>query len=220
MVSSLARHAAIYPLALALLAVICTVCLPGIAFESSLVQDPVQSVQVVLAVFVPASLTLSGLLLRSVQRPRLPFPLLFFRGLSGLVAGTAAFHVIAILFGAPINILVGRTFVWAAIQAALVTMPACQALGFDGDKWRRCFARSEFRGPAETLICAPALASVAGSWAGAIPIPLDWDRPWQAWPVTCIVGALVGYATGAIVAAAIVLHAGQVAEDGARNKRM
>lgn len=23
---------------------------------------------------------------------------------------------------------------------------------------------------------------------GAIPIPLDWDREWQKWPVTIVVG--------------------------------
>ena len=35
-----------------------------------------------------------------------------------------------------------------------------------------------------------ALAGFLGAWLGAIPIPLDWDRPWQAWPLTCVLGTL------------------------------
>lgn len=30
-----------------------------------------------------------------------------------------------------------------------------------------------------------------GSWAGCIVIPLDWDRPWQAWPIPNVVGSMV-----------------------------
>ena len=34
--------------------------------------------------------------------------------------------------------------------------------------------------------------AVFGAWIGALPIPLDWDRPWQAWPVSCAAGAVLG----------------------------
>lgn len=39
---------------------------------------------------------------------------------------------------------------------------------------------------------------------GAVAIPLDWDRPWQSWPTTCVVGALVGEVLGSIVAVVLV----------------
>ena len=39
-----------------------------------------------------------------------------------------------------------------------------------------------------------ALGAVVGAWFGAFPIPLDWDRPWQAWPITCVIGAVIGNA--------------------------
>jgi phosphatidylinositol glycan class F len=29
---------------------------------------------------------------------------------------------------------------------------------------------------------------------GAWVIPLDWDRPWQLWPIPCVLGAVGGYA--------------------------
>ncbi len=33
-----------------------------------------------------------------------------------------------------------------------------------------------------------------GAWLGAVPIPLDWDREWQKWPVTIVTGAYMGWA--------------------------
>lgn len=43
------------------------------------------------------------------------------------------------------------------------------------------------------------MGTILGAWLGAVPIPLDWDREWQAWPVTVVVGAYVGYAMGKMV---------------------
>jgi phosphatidylinositol glycan class F len=41
------------------------------------------------------------------------------------------------------------------------------------------------------------LGAVLGAWLGAVPIPLDWDRDWQRWPVTILVGLYVGHCVGA-----------------------
>ena len=38
-----------------------------------------------------------------------------------------------------------------------------------------------------------------GAWLGAVPIPLDWDREWQKWPVTIVAGIYLGYFIGAKV---------------------
>ena len=35
-----------------------------------------------------------------------------------------------------------------------------------------------------------------GAWVGAMPIPLDWDRAWQKWPVSCVRGAVGGWVVG------------------------
>ena len=47
----------------------------------------------------------------------------------------------------------------------------------------------------------PALGALIGAWLGVLPIPLDWDRPWQAWPIPCVVGAIVGCAVASLLAA-------------------
>uniref|UniRef100_A0A8C9G678 Phosphatidylinositol glycan anchor biosynthesis class F n=1 Tax=Pavo cristatus TaxID=9049 RepID=A0A8C9G678_PAVCR len=44
------------------------------------------------------------------------------------------------------------------------------------------------------------MCSILGGWFGAFPIPLDWDRPWQVWPISCSLGATFGYMAGLIIA--------------------
>jgi len=42
------------------------------------------------------------------------------------------------------------------------------------------------RTPIERAMVYPAVGAVLGSWLGAIPIALDWDRPWQVCCFTMI----------------------------------
>lgn len=44
-----------------------------------------------------------------------------------------------------------------------------------------------------------AVGAFLGAWLGAVPIPLDWDREWQRWPITVVTGAYVGYVLGKVV---------------------
>lgn len=43
------------------------------------------------------------------------------------------------------------------------------------------------------------LGALLGAWIGAVPIPLDWDREWQKWPVTIVAGAYGGYVVGKLL---------------------
>lgn len=49
-----------------------------------------------------------------------------------------------------------------------------------------------------------ALGACLGAWLGAVPIPLDWDREWQKWPVTILTGAYGGWAVGKVVGGMIL----------------
>jgi len=40
------------------------------------------------------------------------------------------------------------------------------------------------------------VGTLLGAWLGAVPIPLDWDREWQKWPITIVTGAYVGCVLG------------------------
>jgi phosphatidylinositol glycan class F len=41
--------------------------------------------------------------------------------------------------------------------------------------------------------------TIIGAWLGAIPIPLDWDRWWQQWPITCLVSSTIGAGLSIII---------------------
>ncbi|CCM01984.1 uncharacterized protein FIBRA_04058 [Fibroporia radiculosa] len=69
--------------------------------------------------------------------------------------------------------------------------------------WIRLFAELRPRGAIERAIVYPAIGSLFGCWSGAIPIALDWDRPWQAWPLTPAYGAISGYILGSLVAVSV-----------------
>lgn len=43
------------------------------------------------------------------------------------------------------------------------------------------------------------MGAFIGAWLGAVPIPLDWDREWQAWPITIVTGAYLGYGLGKVI---------------------
>ena len=42
------------------------------------------------------------------------------------------------------------------------------------------------------------VGTLVGAYVGCVPIPLDWDRPWQRWPVTVYMGACAGLFVGTI----------------------
>lgn len=60
------------------------------------------------------------------------------------------------------------------------------------EKWRLIAALNI---PIDEVFGA-AVGGCLGAWFGAVPIPLDWDREWQKWPVTIITGAYIGWAVG------------------------
>lgn len=45
-----------------------------------------------------------------------------------------------------------------------------------------------------------AVCALSGAWIGAIVLPLDWDRDWQAWPISCVISTYVGHAVGVMAA--------------------
>lgn len=168
-------------------------------------QDPVAYLRVC-AVTTPLAIAAATLALarRAVKRAaRVAVPVFLARSAAGFVVGAAFFHVGAVLFGAPLYAMAHHTALWAALQASLAAMPACAMFGnpLSSPHWRRVYGDMEFRNHADIAVFYTSITAVVGAWAGAIPIPLDWDRDWQAWPVTLVYGGLLGYLVGAALAA-------------------
>ncbi|KAI9717637.1 MAG: hypothetical protein M1812_004582 [Candelaria pacifica] len=108
------------------------------------------------------------------------------------ILGTPLLTIILILFGAPLTTHMQHNLLCAAHVSLLAVFPLIYAHGVDARRWREIAAvmlpfDEVFGGTIGTFV---------GAWLGAVPIPLDWDRDWQKWPVTIVTGAYLGYVVG------------------------
>ncbi|KAF8064923.1 GPI biosynthesis protein family Pig-F-domain-containing protein [Lyophyllum atratum] len=126
-------------------------------------------------------------------------------------AASLVFHGVLVLFGAPLTSHIAHTYLLALLISLLVVFPPVYSLGpprLSSDSqsvvnrmtWVRLFAEFSIRTPVERAFVYPAIGTALGCWAGVIPIALDWDRPWQAWPLTPAYGAILGYTCASLVA--------------------
>ncbi|KAJ1436946.1 GPI biosynthesis protein Pig-F [Sesbania bispinosa] len=128
------------------------------------------------------------------------------RGILGVPVGALINSLGAIALGAPVNFqYLPKTVNWSLMMSLFTTVPASSALGSSWADWRRIFARTKPNGPIEYLICLPAYGAVIGGWFGAWPMPLDWDRPWQEWPISVSYGTLAGYLVALVASLGFVL---------------
>ncbi|KAK3685714.1 GPI biosynthesis protein family Pig-F-domain-containing protein [Podospora appendiculata] len=102
------------------------------------------------------------------------------------------FHVAMILFGAPFLTHGAQTFLCALHLAILGVFPLFYAHGVDATAWA---AVAGFQAPLDETF-GGLVGALVGAWLGAVPIPLDWDREWQKWPVTILCGIYGGYLLG------------------------
>ncbi|KAF9452115.1 hypothetical protein P691DRAFT_661617 [Macrolepiota fuliginosa MF-IS2] len=119
------------------------------------------------------------------------------------------FHGLLVLFGAPFTLHASRTYGLALLLSILTVYTPAFVLGpptwgsstpslIKRFLWIRLFAEFTIRSPIERALVYPALGSIVFAWLGIIPIALDWDRPWQAWPLTPAYGAISGYTIASI----------------------
>ncbi|ANM58544.1 phosphatidylinositol-glycan biosynthesis class F-like protein [Arabidopsis thaliana] len=87
-----------------------------------------------------------------------------------------------------------------AVGRSLVGLIAATAvLGASWIDWHRIFASLKPIGIIEHMLLVPAYGAIIGGWFGAWPMPLDWERPWQEWPICVCYGAIGGYIGGQMV---------------------
>ncbi|XP_074275065.1 glycosylphosphatidylinositol anchor biosynthesis protein 11 isoform X2 [Silene latifolia] len=102
------------------------------------------------------------------------------RGLLGLVVGALLVTTVAISLGAPVGIkYMKRTIYWSLLMSLLTLAPVAAIFGSSWEDWQCIFANTRPAGSVDFMVCLPAHGAILGSWFGAWPMPLDWERPWQ-----------------------------------------
>ncbi|KAM1196763.1 hypothetical protein ACFX2I_008450 [Malus domestica] len=128
------------------------------------------------------------------------------RGLLGLPAGALINALGAIVLGAPAGIqYLPKTINWSLVMSLFTIAPAASVFGSSWTDWQRIFAFTKLIEPVDYMICLPAHGAVIGAWFGAFPMPLDWERPWQEWPICVSYGAIVGYLVGIVASFGFML---------------
>eukprot|EP00850_Spirogloea_muscicola_P013343 SM000090S24305 [mRNA] locus=s90:151377:160912:- [translate_table: standard] len=103
------------------------------------------------------------------------------RAAAGLLAGFVGFLAVAVFFRAPMSLSNAHaTASWALLMASTVCVHGAVLLGPSKDDLRRVFLAFEPWNERERVAIALALGTTVGCWFGAWPMPLDWDKPWQA----------------------------------------
>ncbi|GFZ51415.1 hypothetical protein JCM24511_09177 [Saitozyma sp. JCM 24511] len=118
--------------------------------------------------------------------------------------GTIVLVPVIVAFGAPLDSHFGHTVFLALHLSLLLVWPVIHALGIPSpgsailDRFRlsRLFCQFRAETPLERALVYPAVGTLVGAWIGAAPLPLDWDRPWQSYPLTVTVSSLLGYIVG------------------------
>lgn len=100
-----------------------------------------------------------------------------------------------LLFGAPAGPLTALTFYLASHVSLIVFYPLLNVYKItdkDAKKtWWKLLTFQLDNWKLNQVYCS-AIGGLAGCWMGVIPIPLDWDRDWQDWPITLLIGAYGG----------------------------
>ncbi|WVQ95316.1 hypothetical protein IAU59_002411 [Kwoniella sp. CBS 9459] len=123
-------------------------------------------------------------------------------------AAAATLAIAVVLFviletlGAPLDSHLLRTALLALHLSLLTVWPVVHTFGVPSiyDKglaarYRMTRLFCEFRpeSPLERALVYPAVGALLGAWLGVVPIALDWDRPWQSYPLTPAFGSILGF---------------------------
>ncbi|KAI8986483.1 GPI biosynthesis protein Pig-F [Pilobolus umbonatus] len=162
-----------------------------------LLKDPIQT----LSVTVP-SLLLGHLLLVMTANVLRGTPNRILRNIGysllSVVVGTGVLHALTILFGAPLTEKISNTVLFSAYLSIITIMPCFEVL--TENVWLKVFIQHCPVSTPEIYAYTQAICSLSGAWVGAIVLPLDWDREWQAWPISCIISTYVGHSVGVVAA--------------------
>lgn len=108
--------------------------------------------------------------------------------------------IVMVLMGAPLYGFRTETFVLACHVSLIMVQPVLVAAGLDHERLKHLLMLERiYKLIFSSQVLTGTLFTALGAWMGVIPIPLDWDRPWQQWPITILAGAYVGAFVGPVL---------------------
>ena len=114
------------------------------------------------------------------------------------IVAQLSLHFLIVLFGAPAIEKATESAHLAMLMTVLGVMPALCTL--NTSNWSRVYIIYSPNPGIECYAFGATLGTGIGTLLGAVPIPLDWDRPWQAWPISCAIGSIIGHIVGVCIA--------------------
>eukprot|EP00118_Oscarella_pearsei_P026752 m.909 g.909 ORF g.909 m.909 type:complete len:189 (+) comp5134_c0_seq1:40-606(+) len=163
------------------------------SFVSFVTSDPSGSLQILSVLYLFPSLVLWLSLDKRDGESKLISTLRF---LTLILIGSICFHVVAVLFGAPLLSSIKLTFLYSTLLSVMTVAPASVILREDSENWSRVLLASSPETCYECMLFVLWCCTLIGSWFGAAAIPLDWEKPWQNWPIPCAIGACAGHLIG------------------------
>ncbi|KAJ2687620.1 hypothetical protein IWW39_002802 [Coemansia spiralis] len=112
------------------------------------------------------------------------------------VVASLAISLGLVLFGAPLASQHAETFMAALNMALLGVTPAILTLKPSTEAWVKALLSGESKSVPELWAAGLFWSTFVASWSAAYFIPLDWDRPWQKWPIPTVGGAFLGNLAG------------------------
>ncbi|KAF8025264.1 hypothetical protein BT93_F2184 [Corymbia citriodora subsp. variegata] len=172
--------------------------------SADLVSDPSRTLRLVWVIECPIAILLYSLVR---ERPaQTSYIRAVIRGALALPAGALVNALGAIALGAPVGIqYLVKTIDWSLMISTWTVVPAACVFGASWNSWQRIFAFTKPISSIDFMICLPAHGAIIGAWFGAWPMPLDWERPWQEWPICVSYGAIIGYLVGMVASLGFIL---------------
>ncbi|AQL09811.1 uncharacterized protein [Zea mays] len=179
----------------------------ALAGRGALVSDPALALRLLVVCEAPIVIAVFSYLRRDAKS--CSFFRAVARGLIGLPVGAFLNAFGAIILGAPVGVKYWiATIYWSLVMSLFTFVPAACVFGASRIDWQDVLSHSIYFTPTDVenyMISAPCHGAVLGAWLGAWPMPLDWERPWQEWPICVTYGAVAGYLFG--MAVSLVLTA-------------
>ncbi|KAJ9121069.1 hypothetical protein QFC24_005050 [Naganishia onofrii] len=129
------------------------------------------------------------------------------KALLAAAVGSFILYPLLVILGAPITSHFVQTYLFALHFSLLTILPTVYALGipslyetgsFERYRLTRLFCELEPRTQLERATVYPVFGALIGAWFGVIPLALDWDRPWQTWPLPPVLTSIIGFIFGGL----------------------